>query len=119
MIPVGLASATPYLARLESRRDRRAEICGRHKDTNDAFCIRRVRLGLHVGDQTRSSVLETIARYPVGREFDVFYSPENRNDTTLESHSSWHELFTAMGLAIAFLMSAVFWWAFRKMVAGS
>ena len=94
----------------------KAKICGTYKDNGEKFCISRVRLGLHVGDQTRSGVLETAARYPVGSEVDVFYNPENPKDTTLESHSSWHEMFTILGIGIVFSMLPVFLWVFRKRI---
>ena len=79
------------------------EICGSYVDSGEAFCVRRVTLGLHVGDHTRPSVDKMVARYPVGREVQVYYSPEDVNDTTLEPQSSWHELFIALGLAIGFV----------------
>ncbi len=91
-----------------------AKICGRYQNDNDAFCIRRINLGLHVGDQTQASVLETVAHYPVGREVDVYYSPDDPKNTLLEAHSSWHEMIIALGVALAFLLSPVLLRMFRK-----
>jgi hypothetical protein len=94
----------------------KAEICGNYKDNGERFCISRVRFGGFRFGEGKAKAFETVGRYRVGREVDIFYSPENPKETVLEAHSSWNEMFILLGLAIAFLFLPVVLWVFRKKI---
>jgi hypothetical protein len=92
----------------------KAEICGRYKDNGEEFCASRVRYGhWRFGE---AFALESVARYPVGREIDVYYSRNNPKETVLEAHSSWNETFVILGIGVGFLLLPVFLWVFRKKI---
>ena len=92
----------------------KAEICGNFNDNGERFCVRHVRFGGFRFGEGKESAFETVARYPVGREVDIYYSPDNPKETVLEARSSWNEMFVLMGLGIGFLLLTVLLWAFRK-----
>jgi hypothetical protein len=92
------------------------QICGNYKDSGERFCISRVRYGGFRWGDGKESAFETVAKYPVGREVDVYYSPDNPKSTMLEAHSSWHEMFTLFGLGIVGLLVPVVLWLFRKKI---
>jgi hypothetical protein len=62
------------------------------------------------------AAFETVARYPVGREIDIYASPENPKETVLESRSSWEEMRILFGLGVGFLLLPVFLWLFRRQI---
>lgn len=92
------------------------EICGKYLDSGEMFCIARVRYGGFRFGAGKASALATVARYPVGREIEVYYDPEDPKETVLEPRSSWREMFTLLGLGIGFLLLPVFLWLFRKQI---
>jgi len=92
----------------------RAEVCGNYSDNGERFCVSRIRYGGFRWGAGKAQAFETVARYPVGREVDVYYSPKNPRDTVLEAHSSWQEMKTLLGLGIGFLLLPVIPWLFRK-----
>lgn len=92
------------------------EICGSFIDNGERFCISRVRFGGIRFGGGEASANETVARYPVGREVDIYYSPENPDETILEAHSSWKEMLTLLGLGTGFLLLPFFLWVFRKII---
>jgi hypothetical protein len=53
----------------------RAEISGKYLDNGQKFTIRRVRYGMEL--MTRWEVKKIVARYPVNKRVDAYYSPEN------------------------------------------
>jgi hypothetical protein len=94
----------------------KAEICGRYIDDGEKFCISRVRFGGFRFGEGKASAFETVGRYPIGRQVDIYYSPENPKETVLEAHSSWNEMLILLGLGIAFLLLPVVLWALRNKI---
>lgn len=93
----------------------KAEICGRYDD-GEKFCVSRIRYGGFRFGAGKASALETVAKYPVGRKVNIYYSPKNPKETVLEKQSSWNEMFILLGLGISFLLLPVFLWLFRKRI---
>lgn len=93
-----------------------ADICGTYKDNGESFCISRVRYGDFRFRGDKAGSRETAAKYPVGREVDVYYSPDNPKETTLEPHASWQEMTVLLSLGIGFLFLPVLLWALRKKI---
>jgi Protein of unknown function (DUF3592) len=91
----------------------RSEICGTYQDNGERFCVSHVSYG-DFGWEARAR--EVVAKYPVGREVDVYYSPDNPKETILEPVSPWTQIFTFLGLGIGFLLLPVVLWAFRKKI---
>lgn len=85
-------------------------ICGTYRDNGERFCISHVRYG-HYGWE--ASAREAAAKYPVGREVDVYFSPDDPKETVLEAISPWTEAFTVLGLGIGLLLLPVFLWLSR------
>ena len=94
----------------------RSEICGTYSDNGERFCVRHVRLGGFRWGEGKASAFETVAKYPVGREVDIYCSPEDPKETLLEARSPWKEMFVLMGLGIGFLLLPVLLWVFRKKI---
>jgi len=94
----------------------RAEICGTYDDSGERFCARHIRFGGFRFGDGKAGVMETVARYPVGRRVDVYFSPDDPKETLLEARSSWQEMFTLLGLAVAFLVLPILLWLFRKKI---
>jgi Protein of unknown function (DUF3592) len=92
----------------------KAEICGSYSDNGEKFCVSRIRYGGFRFGENKTIALETVARYPAGKEIDVYYSPQNPKETVLEAHSSWAEMLILLGLGIGFLLLPFFLWVFRK-----
>lgn len=81
-----------------------AEICGVYKEVGVGFCVSRVRYGeFRFGDGRRSTV-EAVAKYPVGSEIDVYYSPIEPGRTILEPHASRSSIAFAFGLGAGLLL---------------
>jgi len=94
----------------------RAEICGIYDGSGERFCARHIRFGgFRLGDG-KAAAMETVARYPVGRRIDVYFSLEDPKETVLEAHSSWSEMITLLGLGVGFLLLPMLLWVFRKKI---
>lgn len=93
-----------------------AEICGAYNDNGERFCVDRIRYGGFRFGEGEASARETVAKYPVGREVDVYYSPDAPEETVLEAISPWTEMHTLLGLGIGFLVLPVILWMFRKQI---
>jgi uncharacterized membrane protein len=89
------------------------EVCGVYKDNGEKFCAARIRYGGFRWGEGKADAFDAVARYPVGREIDVYYSPDDPKETVLEAASSWAEMVTLLGLGIAFLLLPLFLWLFR------
>jgi hypothetical protein len=94
----------------------KAEICGVYEDNGEKFCVTRIRYGGFRLGEGKASALETVAKYPVGREVDIYHAPDNPKETVLEAKSPWTEMFTLLGLGIGFLLLPVLLWVFRKQI---
>ena len=94
----------------------RPELCGTYKDDGQRFCVVRVRYGSFRFGEGKAQALEAVARYPVGREVDVYYAPDDPGKTVLEAISPWTEMFTLLGFGIGFLLLPVLLWLFRKRI---
>ena len=92
----------------------RPEICGTYMDNGEIFCVTRVRYGGFRFGEGEASALSAVAKYPPGREVDVYYSLENSKETVLEARSSWNEMLILFALGIVFLLLPVCLWLFRK-----
>jgi hypothetical protein len=87
-----------------------AEICGVYKDNGVGFCVSRVRYGeFRFGDGEAAS-LTAVAKYPLGKEVDVYYSPFDPTTTILEPHASPSTMVItfALGIGLAFLPVLLF-----------
>ena len=93
------------------------EICGTYQDTGERFCVTRVRFGRIRWSEGKAQAEEAVAKYPVGREVDIHHAPGNPRNTVLEAVSPWTELYTLLGIGVAFLMLPVVLWVFRKRIA--
>lgn len=92
----------------------RAEICGTFMDNGEKFCVRRVRYGSFRFGSGEAEAREAVAKYPAGREADIYYSPSNPKETVLEARTSWNAMVTLLGLGIGFLLLPVLLWLFRR-----
>jgi hypothetical protein len=77
--------------------------------THIARLVRRVPLRRRKG-----AAFETIARYPAGREVDVYASPDDPMETILKSHPSWNTMIVLISTGTALLPLPVILWLFRK-----
>lgn len=91
-------------------------ICGTYRESGEKVCVHRVRFGGFRFGEGRSEAHEAATKYPVGREVDVYYSPDDPKDIVLEARSSWKEMSILFGLGMFFLLIPVFLWAFRKKI---
>lgn len=94
----------------------KAEVCGKFLDNDEKFCAARIRYGGFRLGANRAGAAATVADYPVGREIDVYYSPQDPRETVLEARSSWREMYILLGLGIGFLLVPLFLWIFRKRI---
>ena len=94
-----------------------AEVCGIYKDNGEKFCVDRIRYGGFRFGAGKDAARETVARYPVGSELDVYHDRGDPKTTVLEASSPWTEMFVLLGIAIGFLMIPVFLWLLRKIIA--
>lgn len=94
----------------------KAEICGTYKDTQEKFCVSRIRYGDFRFGAGQASALETVAKYPAGSEVNIHYSPEDPKETVLEARSSWTEMLVLLGLGAGFLALPLLLWIFRKRI---
>jgi uncharacterized pyridoxamine 5'-phosphate oxidase family protein len=94
----------------------RVEICGTYRDNGEDFCITRIRFGRLEYADSRASALEKVAKYPIGREVDVYYSPQNPKLTVLVAKSSWGEMIALVAIVGFFLLLPVLLWVFRKQI---
>src|SRR5688500_406853 len=60
------------------------EICGNYKDTNEFFCVDRIRYGGFRFGEGHDEALSALKKYPVAMEVDVYYDPDNPDETVLE-----------------------------------
>jgi len=92
----------------------RAEICGIYRDNGETFCVRRVSYGGFRFGSGEAEAHAAVAKYPVGREVDIYYSPKNPKETVLEARTSWKTMDTLLGLGIGLLLLPVLLWLFRR-----
>ena len=93
------------------------EICGSYKDNGVGFCISQVRYGeFRFGDGEASSQ-EAIAKYHVGKEVDVFYSPTDPGKVILEPDAPWSTMIAALGMGIGLLLIPVLLFLLRMVRA--
>lgn len=56
---------------------------------------------------TRSAVEEVLSRYPVGRQVQIYFNPEQPEESVLELGSSRGKLLVVLGLILAVAASVV------------
>ncbi len=93
-----------------------AEVCGIYKDNGEKFCVDRIRYGGFRFGAGKDAARETVARYPAGREIDVYHDPDEPQTTVLEASSPWTEMFVLLGIAFGFLVIPLLLWLFRKTI---
>jgi hypothetical protein len=94
----------------------KVEICGVYEDDGGKFCLSRVRYGdIRLGAD-KNGALEMVAKYPLGREVEVYYSPDNPKETILEPHAPWNKMIILLSAGIGFLLLPFFLWVFRKKI---
>lgn len=91
-----------------------AEIGGRFLDNGEKFWVSRVRYGDFRFGEGKASAMETVAKYSVGSEVDVYYSPTHPRQTILEPLAPWHTMGVAFGVGIGFVLLPVVLFVFRK-----
>jgi hypothetical protein len=89
------------------------EICGSYKDNGVGFCVSRVRYGEFRLDEGEASSLAAVAKYHVGKEVDVFYSPHDPGKTVLEPDAPWTTMVAALALGIGLLLLPVLLFVIR------
>jgi hypothetical protein len=92
------------------------ELCGAYQDSGERFCVGAVRYGDFRFGEGKAAALESVAKYPVGKEVDVFYNPSNPKETVLEAVSSWTVTFTLLGFGAGGLLIPFLLWVFRKQI---
>ena len=81
-----------------------AEICGVYKTNDVGFCISRVRYGEFRLGEGESASLAAAAKYPVGKEVHVYYSPSDPNTTILEPHASPLTMVLTLALGVVLIL---------------
>lgn len=92
------------------------EICGTYRTNGEFFCVDRVRFGGFRFGEGKQAAEATIAKYPAGMEVDVYYDPEDPEETVLEAKSPWTEMYTLLGLGVGFLLLPFILWFFRMQI---
>jgi hypothetical protein len=92
----------------------RAAICGVYTDSGEALCASRIRYGGFTFGDGRRQAREIVARYPEGRVVPLHHDPDDPRDTVLEARSPWTEMLVLLGLALAFLLTPLLLWAWRR-----
>jgi hypothetical protein len=94
----------------------KAEICGTYSDSGDFFCVDRIRYGGFRFGEGKQAAQMTIEKYPVGMQVDVYYDPDDPEETVLEAHSPWTEMHALLGLGIGFLLLPAVLWLLRERI---
>lgn len=94
----------------------KAEVCGVYQDNGEKFCVTHIRFGGFRFGEGRADAMAAVARYPVGREVDIYHAPDDLTETVLEAQSPWTEMYTLLGIGIGFLLLPVLLWLFRKQI---
>jgi hypothetical protein len=81
-----------------------AEICGVYKEVPGGFCVARVSFGEFRFGDGRDKSREVVAKYPVGSEVDVYYSPTDPKLTILDPYASRSFMSFVFGLGIGLLL---------------
>lgn len=102
---VGRSGSAPYF---------KPEICGTYRDNGERFCVWRIRYGGFRFGGGKRQALETIAKYPVGSNVSVYFSPDDPKETVLEAVSPWREMYTLLGLGTFFLVLPFVLWLFGR-----
>jgi hypothetical protein len=90
------------------------EFRGRYTDTGEEFWISSVRYGdFRFGDGKRKAEADTAA-YPAGARVQVYYDPNNPQETILEPHASWDTMLIMLGIGLGFLSIPFGIWLVRK-----
>jgi hypothetical protein len=92
----------------------RPEICGKYQENGARFCVSRVSFGTFIFGSGEAEARAISAKYPVGLEIDVYYSPDNPKETILDPHPSWSAMLTLLGIGVGFLVIPVVLWIARK-----
>ena len=94
----------------------RPEVCGTYNDNGERFCVTRIRYGGFRFGEGKAYAAATLAKYPVGREIDIYYDPDDPRQTILEAKSPWTEMLTLLGIGLGFLVLPVLLYLFRKQI---
>ena len=92
----------------------RAEIIGTFVDNGERFAITRARYGDFRFGSGEASASDIVAKYPVGIEVNVYYSPTNPRETILEPFAPGSKMFVALGVGIGFVLLPVGLYVCRK-----
>lgn len=92
------------------------EICARYTDNGEEVCAARIRYGAIRLGEGETTARDTIARYPVGREIDVYFSPGDPKQTVLEAVSPWTEMYALLGVGIVLLLLPLVLWVSRSKI---
>jgi len=94
----------------------KVEVAGTYKESGEKFYISRVRFGGFRWGEGKKQAEDVIARYPVGKEIDVYYNPDNPKETILEPLSSWKEISIMASIAVGFPLITFLIWLFRRRI---
>jgi len=94
-----------------------AEICGLYKDNGVGFCVSQVRYGEFRFGEGEAASLAVVAKYPVGEDVDVYYSPYEPTTTILEPHASPSTMVNTFALGIGLVFLPVLLFVLRRALA--
>lgn len=94
-----------------------ADICGLYKDNGVGFCVSRVRYGEYRFGEGEAASLAAVAKYPVGKEVDVYYSPYDPTTTILEPQASPLTMVITFALGIGLVFVPVLLFVRRRALA--
>ena len=92
----------------------RPEIGGTFLDTGEKFWITRVRYGDFRFGGGKAGAEEAVAKYPAGREVDVYFAPTSPGEKILEPLAPRTTMHVTLGLGIGFLIVPVGLFLLRK-----
>lgn len=84
-----------------------ADICGIYLDNGVGFCISRIKYGGFRFGEGEAESRETVAKYRVGKQINVYYAPDDPTTTILEPHGPWFIMAFAWGLGIGLILVPV------------
>jgi hypothetical protein len=89
-------------------------IRGIFNDNGEKFVLTRVRYGEFKLGKGKAYSLAAVAKYPVGSEVRVYYSPAHPRKMILEPFAPWDEMVIVLGAGIGLVLIPVVLFCFRK-----
>jgi hypothetical protein len=94
-----------------------AELRGTFHDNGETFRVARVRYGDFGFGDGKARSMATVAKYPVGSEVDIYYSPSHPGETILEPFAPWHTMIITLAVGIGLILVPILLFVLRKQLA--